>query len=159
MAGEYHNLQGEEPQNSVDARAWQMAAVIHTKPRRERFMSPGCLLRVPWHCLAPLLTPQTRVTQPLSSAYSHSDYPFGVWGRGAGRVCLSQTDWNPSPAERSSSSFAAPWRHSKCTVLAACPAGSFCLSIPRSCKGACACTSAHAQTYTHTPLSSPHICC
>ena len=45
-------------------------------------MSLLCLLCVPWQGLAPLLTPQTRVTQPLSSAYSHPAYPLGVWGGG-----------------------------------------------------------------------------
>lgn len=32
--------------------------------------------------MAPLLTPQTWVTQTLSSAYSHPAYPLGVWGGG-----------------------------------------------------------------------------
>ena len=81
-AGEYHNLQEQKPPQSGAAHVWHMAAVIHTKARKQRFMSPLCLLCVPWQGLAPLLTPPTRVTQPLSGAYSHPAYPLGVWSGG-----------------------------------------------------------------------------
>lgn len=77
----------------MDPHVWKMVAVIPTSPRRKRFLSPEGLLCVPWHCLAQLLTPQTRVTQPLPSAYSCPACPLGVWHVGAGvGGCPSQTD-------------------------------------------------------------------
>lgn len=105
------------------APVWKMAAVIHTTPRRKRFMSPVCLLFVPWHCLAPLLTPQTRVTQPLSNAYSCTAYPLRVW-RVGGCVLPRQMG---VPLWRQILFLCDSTGHSKCIMVAACPVQSFCL--------------------------------
>ena len=140
------------------AHIWHMAAMIHTKARRQRFMSLLCLLCVPWQGLAPLLTPQTRVTQPLSSAYSHPAYPLGVWGGGgAGPI--------PDRLE--------PLSHRELLFFfggdtVSVPSGS-CLRallgasvsahLNPMCARVCVCVCTHACIHMHTPMSSPSICC
>lgn len=103
-----------------------MVAVVHTKPKRKRLMSPVCLLLVPWHCLAPLLTPQNKVTQPLSPAYSHTAYLLSIWCV-VGCVLPRQSE---DPLWRDLS-LCGSRRYSNCIMVAACPVQSL-SPIPHS---------------------------
>lgn len=123
-------------------------------------MSLLCLLCVPWQGLASLLTPQTRVTQPLSSAYSHPAYPLGVWGGGgAGPI--------PDRLE--------PLSHRELLFFlggdtVGVPSGSCLRALLGASVSAhlnptcahvsvCVCVCTHACIHMHTPMSSPSICC
>lgn len=81
---------GERPRESLGAPVWEKAAVVQT-PEKKETHGPAWLPFVPWRGLAPLLTLQARVTQPVS-AYSHTAYRLGVWGVA---VCPSQADGEP----------------------------------------------------------------
>lgn len=117
-----------------------------------------CLLFVPWHCLAPLLTQQTKVTQPLSRAYSHTAYLLSVWCV-VGCVLPRQSE---DPLWRELS-LCGSMRYSNCIMVAACPVQSL-SPTPHSNRvyvqaeeemGGC---TPQAQTSPHTPMSSPRIC-